>query len=222
MAVLTASVPSAAVLPVERPRPAASMLILDPIGSVFDRVRTLELPAALSRITTARSVSSELSVKLTVCASYGAVNWDDVEQLRHHAPTVIVTTAYRSDEAHEALQRNLAGYLDAELRHEALDRALRGALLHDEPGFTREVIGIWIRANRLQNGNGHEHMAGLTPRQEEIMDLVARGATDKEIAAALGIAQATAQKHVTNILQRLHVPNRAAAVAVVAAHRRFA
>ena len=47
--------------------------------------------------------------------------------------------------------------------------------------------------------------------------LIARGAADKEIARSLGITTATAQKHVTNLLRRLNVPNRAAAVATMSA-----
>ena len=57
----------------------------------------------------------------------------------------------------------------------------------------------------------------LTPRQRQVISLIARGAADKEIAESLGITTATAQKHVTNLLRRLKVPNRAAAVAVMAA-----
>lgn len=45
--------------------------------------------------------------------------------------------------------------------------------------------------------------------------MIAKGAADKEVARALGISTATAQKHVTNLLKRLNVPNRAAATAVL-------
>ena len=55
----------------------------------------------------------------------------------------------------------------------------------------------------------------LTPRQREVVMLIARGAADKEIGQALGIATATAQRHVSNVLRRLDVPNRAAAVGAV-------
>ena len=58
-------------------------------------------------------------------------------------------------------------------------------------------------------------MCRLTARQTEIVDLIAGGATDKEIAAALGIRTATAQKHVANLLRRLGVANRAAAVGML-------
>ena len=55
----------------------------------------------------------------------------------------------------------------------------------------------------------------LTARQRQVLELVAEGLADKEIGERLGIATVTAQKHVTNILERLHVPNRAAAAAAV-------
>jgi DNA-binding NarL/FixJ family response regulator len=74
---------------------------------------------------------------------------------------------------------------------------------------------MWRRLER----DAARSVTALTPRQHEIVSLIARGATDKEIGAALGIATATAQKHVTNILQRLQVPNRAAAVAATAGLR---
>lgn len=199
----------------------ATMVILDSLGEVFNRLRELDLPAALWRILDARRIATNLEMTLTVCASYGAVVWDDVDKLAHRAPTLIITTSYRREEAQEALQRDLVGYLDAGMPQEALDRSLRGALLHGEPGFPRDIIGAWMRARRAESGGGRENMNGLTHRQQEIIQLIARGATDKEIAAVLGIAQATAQKHVTNILQRLQVPNRAAAVAVISSHRRL-
>ena len=205
----------------ERHLAAATMVVLDPLGEIFNRLRELELPAALWRILDARRIATNLEMTLTVCASYGTVIWDDIDKLVQRAPTLIITTSYRREEAQEALQRDLVGYLDAGMPQDALDRSLRGALLHGEPGFPRDIIGAWMRARRAESGGGRENMDGLTHRQQEIIQLIARGSTDKEIAAVLGIAQATAQKHVTNILQRLQVPNRAAAVAVISNHRRL-
>jgi DNA-binding NarL/FixJ family response regulator len=100
------------------------------------------------------------------------------------------------------------------LKTDALRRAISGAL-NGEPAYSREVTGVWLRARREAALAVVEDI-DLTPRQRQIVALIASGATDKEIGGSLGIATATAQKHVTNILERLHVPNRAAAVAVVA------
>jgi DNA-binding NarL/FixJ family response regulator len=196
----------------------ASVLVLDPVGEVFDRVRELRLPAALSRVVDVQRIAKGVRSTLAVYASYGALDWEAVGKLDACGPTVLITTTYQRDDALEALRRDLVGYLDATLPKDALDRALRSLLSRTEHAFPREVVGSWVWQQRL--GRGGQTAAGaLTPRQHEIVALIARGATDKEIAATLGIATATAQKHVTNILQRLQVPNRAAAVAATAGHR---
>jgi DNA-binding NarL/FixJ family response regulator len=58
---------------------------------------------------------------------------------------------------------------------------------------------------------------GLTPREAEVLTLLARGYTDREIAAALAISVKTASVHVSHILRKLGVPNRHEAAAI--AHR---
>jgi two-component system nitrate/nitrite response regulator NarL len=54
----------------------------------------------------------------------------------------------------------------------------------------------------------------LTPRQQEVLRLLARGRSNKEIAAELGIAEATVKTHLRNIYKELEVRNRTSAVAV--------
>jgi DNA-binding NarL/FixJ family response regulator len=52
----------------------------------------------------------------------------------------------------------------------------------------------------------------LTRREEEVLDLLRTGASDKEIASSLGVSRSTASKHVENILAKMKVSNRTAAV----------
>lgn len=54
----------------------------------------------------------------------------------------------------------------------------------------------------------------ISSREREVLTLMAEGKTDKEIASALGIAESTAKNHVSNILAKLSVSNRAGAVAL--------
>lgn len=56
-------------------------------------------------------------------------------------------------------------------------------------------------------------MEELTDRELEVLTLLAEGKTDKQIARVLNIAESTAKNHVSNILGKLNVPNRAGAVA---------
>jgi DNA-binding CsgD family transcriptional regulator len=62
-----------------------------------------------------------------------------------------------------------------------------------------------------------EEILGLTPREAEVLTLVARGYTNREIAAALVISEKTAGVHVSHILRKLDAPNRREAAAI--AHR---
>jgi DNA-binding CsgD family transcriptional regulator/tetratricopeptide (TPR) repeat protein len=62
-----------------------------------------------------------------------------------------------------------------------------------------------------------EEILGLTPREAEVLTLVARGYTNREIAATLVISMKTASVHVSHILRKLGVPNRREAAAI--AHR---
>jgi DNA-binding NarL/FixJ family response regulator len=64
---------------------------------------------------------------------------------------------------------------------------------------------------------GLEEILGLTPREAEVLALVARGQTNREIAAALVISVRTAGVHVPRILSKLGAPNRVEAAAI--AHR---
>jgi DNA-binding NarL/FixJ family response regulator len=64
---------------------------------------------------------------------------------------------------------------------------------------------------------GLEELLGLTPREAEVLALLARGYTNRQIAAALVISVRTAGVHVSHILSKLHAPNRLEAAAI--AHR---
>jgi DNA-binding CsgD family transcriptional regulator/tetratricopeptide (TPR) repeat protein len=65
--------------------------------------------------------------------------------------------------------------------------------------------------------DGPEEILGLTPREAQVLDLLARGYTNREIAATLVISVKTASVHVSHILRKLGAPNRLEAAAI--AHR---
>lgn len=54
----------------------------------------------------------------------------------------------------------------------------------------------------------------LTRREREVLEILRTGASDKEIASALGISRYTASKHVEKILEKMNVTNRTAAVSL--------
>jgi DNA-binding NarL/FixJ family response regulator len=60
---------------------------------------------------------------------------------------------------------------------------------------------------------------GLTPREMQVLRLVASGKTNKSIAADLSLSEKTVDRHVSNIFNKLAVPSRAAATAYAYEHK---
>jgi DNA-binding NarL/FixJ family response regulator len=82
------------------------------------------------------------------------------------------------------------------------------------PGVGRDAA--WIathiaqqRSRRTQQSDAH----GLTPRELEVVRLVASGKSNREIASVLDISENTVARHVQNILGKLSLPSRTAATA---------
>ncbi|MBU6424382.1 MAG: response regulator transcription factor [Chloroflexota bacterium] len=184
--------------------------MVDLEGEVFGTLHRLDLGVPLWCVADASRVTRVEDMALAIAATYAAVDWGAILSLASRARTMIVSRVPARGDALHALSCGLMGYLAADLGPDALRRSIEGAL-RGEHAYQRDLVGEWLDLQRGRSPNGDVH--GLTPRQLEVLTLVARGAADKEIALTLGISTATAQKHVTNILERLRVPNRAAAVA---------
>lgn len=124
---------------------------------------------------------------------------------------VIMLTASELDEhVREAVRLGAAGYLLKSLdAHELFD--LLDAVARGEPVLTRSLA-----ARLLQHAaaNGEQAVAaGLTEREIEVLRLVVQGASNPQIAEALGITTNTAKVHLRNILVKLQVDNRTQAAA---------
>ena len=190
----------------------SGILVVDELGTVFSLLRSLDLGVPLWRVTKRADVE-DMDVGIAILASYEPPDWSMVSKLSERFTTVIVATRPNHDDACHAVSCGVFGYVEAQLRPDALRRSILGAL-NGEHAYSRRVLAALIRNGRwLRSADA----LPLTPRQRQVISLIARGAADKEIAESLGITTATAQKHVTNLLRRLKVPNRAAAVAVMAA-----
>jgi len=185
---------------------------VDPSGIVFSLLRSAKLGIALWRITDRAEIPDLAGIGLAVVASYDRPDWALVARLVDQTPTVIVTSAPDGDEAGRAIALGASGYVSAALAPDAMRRAILGAL-RGEPAFSRRLLAERLRLVTKPQFSGSALV--LTARQREVVILIARGAADKEIARTLGITTATAQKHVTNVLKRLNVPNRAAAAAAL-------
>jgi DNA-binding NarL/FixJ family response regulator len=130
----------------------------------------------------------------------------------------VVLIGREADDAtiYEAIFRGADGYLTGDVSLETLARTLKGVAL-GELGLTRRAARQVIAQLRQA---AHARPAAsvvttrdnLTPREQEVFDLVRRGLRSREIAQHLTIADATVYKHIQNILDKLHVHSRTQAI----------
>ncbi|MEY2820207.1 MAG: hypothetical protein RL275_3670 [Chloroflexota bacterium] len=136
-----------------------------------------------------------------------------VKQIKQILPdTIIVMLTVRGDDdmLFEALKNGAQGYLLKEIRSQALLEMLCGAL-HGEAAISPNLAGrVLSEFRRLSKGGGQEKDddSGLTEREQQVLVKASKGATDKEIAAALNISLNTVKTHIRNILSKLHVSTR--------------
>jgi DNA-binding NarL/FixJ family response regulator len=188
-----------------------TVLVVDAPATFEDRVR-IALPEALVTSTDRHGALLRTEgAPIVVLYQRNPLDDRSLAEFAHLVRTIVVAERADTTEAVVSLECGAEGYLDAAIGQSALRSALLG-VASGELAYGRDLFGKWLRARRFEPRTAVE----LTPRQRQIIDLIADGASDKEIAAAIGVRTATAQKHVARLLRRLGVRNRAAAVA---AHR---
>jgi DNA-binding NarL/FixJ family response regulator len=121
---------------------------------------------------------------------------------------IVVLTTYASDgEVLRAIEAGAVGYLLKDVPHEELFRALRAVARGERylaPVVTERLMARWQQPPRLT----------LTDRELDVLRCVVRGDGNKQIAAALGIAEPTVKAHLVHIFEKLSVENRTAAARV--------
>jgi two-component system nitrate/nitrite response regulator NarL len=113
-----------------------------------------------------------------------------------------------------AVRAGATGYLRKEITPAGLVRSLRGAVQGESP-LSRDLTALMIDAIHAaeSNARSRELASILSEREREVLDCVARGSRNKQIAAELTISEFTVKRHVQNILHKLELPSRRAAAA---------
>jgi DNA-binding NarL/FixJ family response regulator len=124
---------------------------------------------------------------------------------------VVALTTFEDDElVFEVLRAGAVGYLlkDAPIARlvEAILAAARGESVL-QPSVASKVLAELSRLASAPPPAANE-LSRLSERERDVLRLVARGASNKEIAAALFLAEGTVKNHVTNILTKLEVNDR--------------
>jgi DNA-binding NarL/FixJ family response regulator len=141
-------------------------------------------------------------------------------QVRQKVPTcqVIMLTTFDDEESIvKALVAGASGYLLKNIPVEDLAQAIRlveRGIYQLEPSIVNKLMGALVAPNRLvtpaakPEGKADLTMTDLSEREREVLRLIARGATNREIANHLIISEGTVKNHVSNILSRLNLRDR--------------
>jgi DNA-binding NarL/FixJ family response regulator len=125
-----------------------------------------------------------------------------IRRIEPHAKSIVLTTYEGDEDIHQAIAAGAMGYIIKGMSHETLVDALRKVRVGMRflpPPIVRRL------EDRTPNSD-------LSPREREVLSLMAQGKTNKEIASELGITEATVKCHVSVILLRLDVSDRTQAV----------
>jgi len=135
-------------------------------------------------------------------------------QLTRAARLIAVLASPSPDAGAQAASLGFAGLVSRDVTPRALERTIAAAI-HGDSAFPRSVFnGLVQMISRFSTTRlGAPGEVSLTPRQGQIVELIAQGATDREIATLLRISESTAHKHVQNALRRLKAKTRSQLVA---------
>ncbi len=144
----------------------------------------------------------------------GAGGIGAIEKLREQYPeikVIILTESSREVDFLKAVRAGAKGYLAKSLRPEAITNSIRlaaggGTVIHSLIG-SRLFSGL--RGPESKGSSGE-----LSPRERQILALVAVGNSNREIAARIFVSETTVKSYLRRILEKLEVKNRAQAVAI--------
>ncbi|EXU64267.1 MULTISPECIES: response regulator [Streptomyces] len=134
-----------------------------------------------------------------------------------HRPKVLMLTTFDVDDyVYEALRAGASGFLLKDAPPADLISAVRVVAAGEAllaPSVTRRLIADFARQRPAPRRDGPAlRRSGLTPRETEVLELIARGLSNQEIAESLVLAEQTVKTHIGRVLAKLGLRDRAQAV----------
>ena len=185
------------------------------VRSLLELADDIELVGEAASGTQALQASKDLAPDVVIMDLRipGGNGIDTTRQLSSLYPrmAVLVLTMVDDDASiFAAIRAGASGYLRKESDADEIIRAIR-AVAHGEfitsPGIADRIIGFFNTPH-----DGLPAFAGLTAREREILDMIAGGANNQEIARRLFLSPKTVRNHIGNVFAKLQVSDRAQAI----------
>jgi DNA-binding NarL/FixJ family response regulator len=137
----------------------------------------------------------------------------DVKQISPHTQVVVLTSFSDEDTLLKAVDRGVNGFLPKNTSLIELLSTIRRAADGEMVMPTSLLMGLLakMQSSRFHDDNG-ENWESLTPREREVLELLAGGASGEEISESLHIAPLTVRTHIRNLMSKLGVHSRLEAV----------
>jgi DNA-binding NarL/FixJ family response regulator len=198
-------------------------LIRAGIRAVLESAGDIEVvaEAAEGRAAVAQAIAHRVDVALldiTMPELDGIGVMAELARQRPATRVVILTSFGTEANVVRALEHQAAGFVLKNCTPDELIRAVRSA--HDgaaylSPEVTRLVLGLVAPGRAQRRTAAAQRLAAVTPREAEILDLIAQGLANAEIARRLAMTELTIKTYVSRILTKLDCANRVQAALLV-------
>jgi DNA-binding NarL/FixJ family response regulator len=168
-------------------------------------------------VTESRRLTPDLVIlELGIPSSPGL---DHLSQIKEDAPetrVLVLTDSGREEDLWQTLRRGASGFILKNTSPEQLFRAIE-AVMRGELAVSPSVSGNVLRGMVLGREETPRSRTRLTPREKEVLALLSRGRTDRDIGQQLSLSVSTVGHYVHSILRKLNVKNRVQAATLATA-----
>ncbi|MDY6907541.1 MAG: response regulator transcription factor [Chloroflexota bacterium] len=184
---------------------------IEVVGEAVDGAEALEKVGEL--------VPDVVLIDLVMPGMDGIAAIRKISALSPSTRVLVLTSFAEDDKVFPAIKAGAHGYLMKEIRPADLADSIR-AVYRGEPSLHPDIAKK-LMEQLSRDEESYEPEEDLTTRETEVLRLLARGQSNREIAATLGVSEKTVKAHVSNILHKLHVADRTQA-ALYAVRQRIA